>query len=156
MAAAVASAAAVAAAAAAAAPATPQPPPAAAEMQDAAAGNSAAVTAAAAAAATGVSTAAGGFVWGRPTATAKDYARPEQMPRNVPMHTWWQEHAGELLYPGARITNMDAIFKLTSIWNDHNMPNAAFSDMLGVMTDFLLPKVSASFGGVLQCLPLFA
>jgi hypothetical protein len=129
--------------------------PPAAETQDAVAGDDSAAAAAAAAAA-GVSTAAGGFVWGRPTATAKDYARPEQMPRNVPMYTWWQEHAGDLLYPGARITNMDAIFKLMSIWNDHNMPNAAFSDMLGVMTDFLLPQVSTSCGGILQCLLWFA
>jgi formate hydrogenlyase subunit 4 len=75
---------------------------------------------------------------------------------NVPMYTWWQEHAGDLLYPGARITNMDAIFKLMSIWNNHNMPNADFSDMLGVMTDFLLPQVSTSCGGILQCLLWFA
>jgi hypothetical protein len=87
-----------------------------------------------------------GFFGDHPSTTAKDYARPEHMPRCLPMHTWWQEHADKPLYPGARVNNMDAVYKLISIWNEHSMTNAAFNDILGFMTEFALPQVSCCIG----------
>ncbi|WIA19765.1 hypothetical protein OEZ85_005679 [Tetradesmus obliquus] len=64
----------------------------------------------------------------------------QQQHHNQQQHRQQQEHADKPLYPGARVNNMDAVYKLISIWNEHSMTNAAFNDILGFMTELALPQ----------------
>lgn len=72
----------------------------------------------------------------------EEYDHPSQIPRFQDTSSWYKRNFSRGLYPNARITLLKAVFMLMSWKADHNVTDAAFGALLGMLTELFLPEVS--------------